>query len=87
MTVSAHLADARSACPRDRQGQVLGMRNTAPATTSTPPDRSRAGSGWMSKGAGSSSPVPSAPPQKAFTAGLAKVRVTQKQNGNLPWQP
>lgn len=29
----------------------------------------------------------SAPPQKAFTAGLAKVRVTQKQNGNMPWQP
>ena len=49
MTVSAQLADAGVPARMIHDGRFWGMRNTAPATTSPPPDRGQAGSGWMSK--------------------------------------
>ena len=39
MTVSAQLADARVPARMIRKGRFWGMRNTAPATTSSPSDR------------------------------------------------
>jgi hypothetical protein len=86
MTVSAQLADAGVPARMIHKGRFWGMRNTAPATTSSPPDR-QARIRLDEQRPGSSSPVPSASPHTALTADLAKVRVTQKQNGKMPWQP
>ena len=50
--VATQAGRRRSACPHDPQGQVLGHAQPRPATTSSPPDRWQAWSGWMSKGLG-----------------------------------
>ena len=86
MTVSAQLADARMPASMIHKGRFWGMRNTAPATTSAPPDRQARirldeQKAWVIL-AGTERV-----PRTALTADLAKVRVTQKQNGKLPWQP
>ena len=49
---ATQLADAGVPARMTRKGRFWGMRTPAPATTSSPPDRWQAWSGWMSKGLG-----------------------------------
>jgi hypothetical protein len=63
-TVANQLADAGVPARMTRKGRFWGTRNTAPATTSSPPDRWQAWSGWMSKGLGHPRRCPAHPPRR-----------------------
>jgi hypothetical protein len=86
MTVSAQLADARVPARMIHKGWFWGMRNTAPATTSSPLDRWRAGSGWTSKGLGILAGAERVSPDSVHSGPGQGARDSEAER-DLPWQP
>ena len=61
---ATQLADAGVPARMTRKGRFWGMRTPAPATTSSPPDRWQAWSGWMNKGPGHPRRCQARPPRQ-----------------------
>ena len=80
MTVSAQLADARMPARMIHKGRFWGNAQHRPRHDLAPAWPMARRVRLDEQRPGSSSPVPSA--SSALTADLAKVRVTQKQNGS-----